>query len=132
MAAHFTHITFTVSNFDRAIAFYRDVCEMDVVRDRRAEGGSTVWLGPRGADKTNPPFVFVIEEGTVTNRLDHLAFQCDTRAELDAKAFIGSSRNALHCAPRDEGGSVGSYTMLRDPDGHIVEFTYGQPIKGFH
>ena len=132
MAAHFTHVTFTVSNFERSIDFYRDVCELDVVRDRRAEGGSTVWLGPRGADKANPPFVFVIEEGEVTDRLDHLAFQCDTREEIEAKARLGRARNALHRAPRDEGGSVGSYTMLRDPDGHIVEFTYGQPIKGIH
>lgn len=132
MAAHFTHVTFTVSNFERSIDFYRDVCELDVVRDRRAEGGSTVWLGPRGADKANPPFVFVIEEGEVTDRLDHLAFQCDTREEIEAKAALGKARDALHRAPRDVGGSVGYYTMLRDPDGHIVEFTYGQPIKGIH
>ncbi len=132
MAAHFTHLTFTVSNFDRSIAFYRDVCEMEVVRDRRSEGGSTVWIGPRGADKANPPFVFVIEEGKVTDRLDHLAFQCDSREEVEVKANLGKSLNVLHRALRDEGGSVGSYAMLRDPDGHIVEFTYGQPIKGIH
>ncbi len=132
MAAHFTHITFTVSNFDRTIAFYQNVCEMDVVRDRRAEGGTTVWLGPSGADKHNPPFVFVIEEGPVTDRLDHIAFQCDTRDEIIAKANMGKTMNALYREPRDEGGSVGYYTMLRDPDGHIVEFTHGQPIKGIH
>lgn len=132
MAAHFTHVTFTVSNFERSIAFYRDVCELDVVRDRRQEGGSTVWLGPRGIDKANPPFVFVIEEGEVTDRLDHLAFQCDTRDEIEVKANLGRALNALHREPRDAGGSVGCYTMLRDPDGHIVEFTYGQPIKGIH
>ena len=132
MAAHFTHVTFTVSNFDRSIAFYRDVCEMEVVRDRRSEGGSTVWIGPRGADKANPLFVFVMEEGEVMYRLDHLAFQCDTREEIEAKAILGKGLNALHLEPRDVGGSVGYYTMLRDPDGHIVEFTYGQPIKGIH
>jgi catechol 2,3-dioxygenase-like lactoylglutathione lyase family enzyme len=132
MATHFTHVTFTVSNFERSIAFYREVCELDVVRDRHAEGGSTVWLGPRDADKSNPPFVFVLEEGEVTDRLDHLAFQCDTREELEAKAALGQALNALHRKPRDVGGSVGYYTMLRDPDGHIVEFTHGQPIRGLH
>lgn len=132
MASHFTHVTFTVSNFERSIAFYREVCELDVVRDRRAEGGSTVWLGPRDADKSNPPFVFVLEEGEVTDRLDHLAFQCDTREELEAKVALGQALNALHRKPRDVGGSVGYYTMLRDPDGHIVEFTHGQPIRGLH
>ena len=130
MPARFTHITFTVSNFERAIAFYRDVCELDVVRDRRKEGGSTVWLGPRGADANAPAYVFVIEEGAVTNRLDHLAFQCDTRAEVDAKAELGRVMHALHYGPKDAGGSVGYFVMLRDPDGHIVEFTHGQPIRG--
>ena len=132
MAAHFTHLTFTVSNFEQSIAFYRDICEMVVVRDRREEGGSTVWLGPQGADKGNPPFVFVIEEGEVRDRLDHLAFQCDTREEVEVKANLGKALNALQSEPRDVGGSVGYYTMLRDPDGHIVEFTHGQPIKGIH
>lgn len=132
MATHFTHVTFTVSNFERSIVFYRDVCELDVVRDRRLEGGSTVWLGPRDADKSSPPFVFVLEEGEVTNRLDHFAFQCDTREELEAKAALGQTLNALHREPREVGGSVGYYTMLRDPDGHIVEFTHGQPIKRLH
>jgi catechol 2,3-dioxygenase-like lactoylglutathione lyase family enzyme len=75
MSVHFTHVTFTVSNFERSIAFYRDVCELKVVRDRRLEGGSTVWLGPQATAGEIPPFVFVIEEGDVTSRLDHLAFQ---------------------------------------------------------
>jgi hypothetical protein len=32
--------------------------------------------------------------------------------------------------PTDTGGSVGYWTMVRDPDGHGVEFTCGQPIEG--
>jgi hypothetical protein len=34
--------------------------------------------------------------------------------------------------PRDAGGSVRYFTMLRDPDGHLVEFTNGQPIEGLY
>lgn len=130
MAARFTHITFTVSNFERSIAFYRDVCELAVVRDRRHEGGSTVWLGPRDADPADPPYVFVLMEGEVTDRLDHLAFQCDTREEVDAKAALAQSAGTLRKGPRDAGGSVGYFAMVSDPDGHVVEFTYGQPIRG--
>jgi hypothetical protein len=25
---------------------------------------------------------------------------------------------------------VGYFAMVRDPDGHVVEFTFGQPLKG--
>ena len=28
------------------------------------------------------------------------------------------------------GGDIGYVAMLRDPDGHVVEFTFGQPIAG--
>jgi lactoylglutathione lyase len=130
MAAIFTHITFTVSDFERSIAFYKNVCEMDVARDRRLEGGSTVWLGPKTNCDTLPPYVFVIEQGEVINRLDHLAFQCDTRDEVTAKATLGVELGVLHEGPVDLGGSVGYFALLRDPDGHLVEFTHGQPIAG--
>lgn len=130
MAARFTHVTFKVSNFERSITFYRDLCDMVVVRDRRLEGGQTVWLGPKGSNAERPPFVFVIEEGQVTDRLDHLAFQCDSRADLDAKAEQARAVGALHTPPKDVGGSIGAYTLLRDPDGHLIELTYGQPIAG--
>ena len=36
MAAHFTHVTFTVSNFERSIDFYRDVCELDALEEPAA------------------------------------------------------------------------------------------------
>lgn len=130
MTARFTHITFNVANYGRSIAFYRDVCDMDVVRDRRLEGGSTVWMGPRGSNVDAPSYVFVLVEGEVSSKLDHLAFQCDQREEVTAKAALGASLNLLHTGPIDEGGSVGYYTMLHDPDGHLVEFTFGQPIRG--
>ena len=130
MSARFTHITFPVTDFERSIAFYRDVCELDVVRDRRAEGGTTVWLGPATQDDHLPAYVFVIAEAPVDNRLDHLAFQCATRDGVDRKAALGKRDGILAQDCRDDGGSVGYHCKLRDPDGHLVEFTYGQPIEG--
>lgn len=32
--------------------------------------------------------------------------------------------------PTDLGAPVGYFTILSDPDGHLVEFTHGQPIEG--
>jgi lactoylglutathione lyase len=115
---------------DASVEFYRSVCGLEVVRDRRLEGGGTVWLGyePEGAD--DPSFVLVLSEGEVTDRLDHFGFQCDSRAEVDEIASEAEARGILVYQPTDSGGSVGYWTQLRDPDGHMVEFTCGQPLKG--
>jgi hypothetical protein len=32
--------------------------------------------------------------------------------------------------PEDAGGVVGMFAVVREPSGHLVEFTYGQPLRG--
>jgi predicted lactoylglutathione lyase len=75
-------------------------------------------------------FVLVIVQDEVKALLDHFGFQCDTRAEVDRIAELARARNILVEPPTDVGGVVGYFTSVRDPDGHVVEFTYGQPLKG--
>lgn len=130
MPARWTHITITVADLDRSIAFYREICGLDVVRDRRPSGGSTVWLGYPADDGGDPVFVLVLMPGEVTNRLDHFGFQCDTRDEVDRMARLAAERDILVEPPTDSGGVVGYWMVLRDPDGHQVEFTHGQPLLG--
>ena len=130
MAIRWTHVTITVSDLDRSIEFYTRMCRLDVVRDRRDEGGSTVWLGPAPREGEHPEYVLVIYRGEVSNRVDHLGFQCDTREEVDAIAEEAAGLGILVHPPTDSGGSVGYWTLVRDPDGHGVEFTCGQPLKG--
>jgi catechol 2,3-dioxygenase-like lactoylglutathione lyase family enzyme len=125
-----THITITVSRIDDSVEFYRSVCGLEVVRDRRLEGGGTVWLGYEPEGDENPTFVLVLMEGQVTDRLDHFGFQCDSREEVNRIAREAEGRGILVNAPKDSGGSVGYWTIIRDPDGHMVEFTFGQPLKG--
>ncbi|HEX8748905.1 MAG TPA: VOC family protein [Pyrinomonadaceae bacterium] len=125
-----THITITVAEMERSIEFYSSVCGLEIVRDRRREGGGTVWLGYEPEDGEDPAFVLVLMQGEVTDRLDHFGFQCDSRAEVDSIAEDASRRGILAFAPTDSGGSVGYWTIIRDPDGHMVEFTCGQPLKG--
>jgi catechol 2,3-dioxygenase-like lactoylglutathione lyase family enzyme len=125
-----THITITVSEMERSVEFYRSMCGLEIVRDRRREGGGTVWLGYEAQAHEDPAFVLVLMEGKVTDRLDHFGFQCDSRAEVDRIAVEAAAREILVHAPTDSGGSVGYWTIIRDPDGHMVEFTFGQPLKG--
>jgi catechol 2,3-dioxygenase-like lactoylglutathione lyase family enzyme len=132
MPARWTHVTFSVSDVDRSIDFYKSFCDLVVLRDRRREGGGTVWLGPQSQSGKNPTFIMVISKGDVSYQLDHLGFQCEARDQVDQIAERARKLGILELPPQDYGGVVGYFTMVRDPDGHMVEFTYGQPLEGLH
>ena len=129
MAARLTHVVVKVAELERSIAFYRRFCGLEVVRDGRP-GGHTVWLAPSRRPEGPPAFVLVLYLTRVDVRLDHLGFQCDAREEIDRIAAEGERLGILAEPPFDGGGDIGYLTMLRDPDGHLVEFTFGQPIRG--
>jgi len=129
MTARWTHVVVKVSDLERSIAFYRRFCGLEVVRDGRP-GGHTVWLAPASPTAVPPVFVLVLYLTRVDFRLDHLGFQCDARAEVDRVAAEGAALGILAEPPFEGGGDIGYVTMIRDPDGHIVEFTFGQPIRG--
>lgn len=130
MPVRWTHLTAAVSDVDRSIEFYTSMCNLSLLRDRRPDGGSTVWLGPKPKDGEYPTFLLVLAKGEVTARLDHLGFQCESREEVDEIAKLAKEKGILVEPPTDAGGVVGYFMMLSDPDGHLVEFTFGQPLKG--
>jgi lactoylglutathione lyase len=132
MATRWTHVTMTVSDIDRSIAFYTSFCNLSVLRDRRKDGGGTVWLGPATLEGKLPTFLLVIGQGVVTSRIDHLGFQCDKREQVDQMANKARELGILVEPPTEVGGVVGYFTIISDPDGHLVEFTHGQPIEGLH
>ena len=125
-----THITINCADLDRSLAFYTKLCGLTIVRDRRLEGRHNVWLGPATNAGEDPLFALVIVQSEIKFRLDHFGFQCDSRAEIDQIAADARARDILVEPPTDLGGIVGYFTTVRDPDGHLVEFTFGQPLKG--
>ena len=122
--------TIPVTDLDRSIGFFTGVCGLSIVRDRRVEGGTTVWLGPKPPPDEQPAFVIVIHRADVREPLDHLGFQCDSRDEVTAIAERARMNGTLAEGPTDSGGSVGYFAVIREPSGHLVEFTHGQPLKG--
>jgi len=130
MPPRWTHITINVSDIDRSVNFYTGVCGLSIVRDRRQEGRHNVWLGPPAAAGEDPAFVLVMVQDEVKARLDHFGFQCDSREEVDLIAEHAEQQNVLVEPPTNIGGVVGYFTTIRDPDGHLIEFTFGQPLKG--
>jgi len=130
MPPRWTHITINVSDLNRSVDFYTSLCGLSIVRDRRLEGRHNVWLGPATPSGQDPTFVLVIVQDEIKAKLDHFGFQCDSRDEVDRIAELARRRNILIEPPVDLGGVVGYFTMIRDPDGHLIEFTFGQPLKG--
>lgn len=130
MPTRWTHITINASDLNASIEFYTSVCGLSIVRDRRPEGRHNVWLGPSTPPGEDPIFVLVIVQDEVKQRLDHFGFQCDSREEVDRIAREAGKSGTLVEPPTDIGGVVGYFAMVRDPDGHLVEFTFGQPLKG--
>jgi catechol 2,3-dioxygenase-like lactoylglutathione lyase family enzyme len=130
MPPRWTHITINVSEIGRSVDFYQKICGLTIVRDRRKEGRHNVWLGPPVADGEDPAFVLVMVQDEVKVRIDHFGFQCDSRAEVDQIAEVARTQNFLVEPPTEVGGVVGYFTTIRDPDGHLLEFTFGQPLKG--
>ncbi|MEK6333583.1 MAG: VOC family protein [Acidobacteriota bacterium] len=130
MPTRWTHITINVSDINRSVDFYTSLCGLSIVRDRRPEGRHNVWLGAPAKSGEDPVFVLVIVQDEVKARLDHFGFQCDSRAEVDRIAELARQQDILVEPLTDIGGVVGYFTMVRDPDGHLVEFTFGQPLRG--
>jgi len=130
MPPRWTHITINVSDLNASVDFYTSICGLAIVRDRRTEGRHNVWLGPRVAAGEDPLFVLVMVQDEVKARLDHLGFQCDSPEEVERIAQLAGEQNMLVEPPTHVGGVVGYFTTVRDPDGHLIEFTFGQPLKG--
>ncbi|MBG6080607.1 VOC family protein [Rubrivivax gelatinosus] len=125
-----THITLPVGDLDATVAFFTGTCGLSLVRDRRLEGGSTVWLGPAPRPGQDPDFVVVLLRAEVREPLDHFGFQCEHREEVTAIAERAKAEGRLVEGPLDYGGSVGYFAVVREPSGHLVEFTHGQPLRG--
>jgi catechol 2,3-dioxygenase-like lactoylglutathione lyase family enzyme len=130
MSSSLTHIALHVRDLDACIAFYRDTAGMAVVHDRLTHGKHVVWLASPGA---GAGFILVLIPGgpghaQAPDDFSHLGFAVDSHAAVDAIAARAEAAGCLVWPPRQEAYPVGYYCGLRDPDGNMVEFSYGQPL----
>ena len=125
-----THIALQVRDLDAAIAFYRDYCGLDIVRDRTDRSTRVVWLAESGRERD---LILVLIPGghgrsQASDDYSHLGFALASRAEVDSIAERARAEGRLLWPPKEEPFPVGYYCGVEDPDGTMVEFSYGQPL----
>jgi catechol 2,3-dioxygenase-like lactoylglutathione lyase family enzyme len=123
-----THVALGVQDVAASVDFYARHAGLRVVHDR-TDGSRVVWLGERATSS----FVLVLIEGAAKgvahpSSFLHFGFSVASRAEVDALAAGAREHGVLVSEPMWGGEVVGYFCMLRDPDGHWVEFSHGQSL----
>jgi catechol 2,3-dioxygenase-like lactoylglutathione lyase family enzyme len=130
--ATLTHIALHVRDFDKSTAFYRDFCGLKVVHERRdaGSGHAVTWLAETGRETEF--ILVVIGDGPgrpqAEGDFSHLGYALESRAAVDAVAARAQAAGILAWPARDEPYPVGYYCGVRDPEGNVVEFSFGQPL----
>ncbi|HEX5930674.1 MAG TPA: VOC family protein [Methyloceanibacter sp.] len=130
MKPAFTHCALHVRDLDRSIAFYRSYCGLELVNEHGKGNSRTVWLASPGAERN---FVLVLlgggpahaqEDGDMT----HYGFGVPAREDVDRIAERARADGCLHWEPREYAPPTGYLCAVKDPSGHIIEFSHGQPL----
>lgn len=133
-----THLALHISNLDRSISFYTKFTDMKVVHERfdKETNMRTAWLSDR--DKGHETeFVIVLLEGTPPQfpgvkpqspiaPISHVGIALPTHEDVDRIAERGRQDGALRFGPVYLNEAIGYICLLADPDGHQLEFSYGQ------
>ncbi|NET03416.1 MAG: VOC family protein [Symploca sp. SIO2B6] len=124
-----THIALPVADIERSLEFYATYAGMQVIHRRLdAETGTVVvWL----CDHTRPFVIVLIQTDSVHPILSpfaHLGVGCKSRQHLDALCQRAQQEGILLQKQQDSGYPIGYWALLRDPDGHTLELSYGQEV----
>ncbi len=128
--AGFTHCALHVSDLEASIGFYQDYCGMELVLEHGKGAERTVWLASPGTEKS---FVLVLLGGAHKHRrpqddMTHYGFAVAARDDIDAIAARARQEGRLHWEPKEFAPPTGYLCAVTDPDGFIIEFSYGQPL----
>jgi catechol 2,3-dioxygenase-like lactoylglutathione lyase family enzyme len=124
-----THVALGVRDAAASVTFYQFHAQLSIVHDR-FDGTRVVWLSDH---EDHPAFVLVLIEGAAKgtafpSSLLHFGFAVASRDQVDEIAAQAREHGVLVSEPMWGGEVVGYFCMLRDPDGHWVEFSYGQTL----
>lgn len=129
MRPAFTHCALHVRDLEASIAFYARYCGMRVVHEHGTRE-RTVWMAAQGQERS---FVLVLVSGgrghpQARDDMTHYGFAVATREEIDAIAARARAEGCLFWEPMELPPPVGYLCGITDPDGYVVEFSFGQPL----
>ena len=127
-----THVAFHVRDLKASKEFYEEFCGVKVYREGGMPGKETLWLSEPGLEGQ---FVYVMFAGSkvepqANGDFSHVGLAVDSKEAVDAVAKKAESRGILAFGPKEMPYPVGYVCMINDPDGRLVEFSYGQPLSG--
>ncbi len=130
MKANLTHIALHVHDFDAVVSFYGDYCGLEITHEREDAGVKVAWLAEPG--RSHEFVIVIIGQGPGQVRRDgdfgHLGFAVSSREEVDQIAERAEAAACLAWPPKQDDYPIGYYCGVADPDGNVVEFSYGQPL----
>lgn len=135
-STRWTHVALPCVDIDATIAWYERYTPLRLLVRRVQEGGIGAWMGH--PEPAVDPFILVLsstfrdqERGEpipILAPFAHLGFETPDAAEVDRAAAAGSRDGCLVWSPRQMPPPIGYVAALRDPDGNVVEFSYGQSV----
>ena len=127
----FTHIALPVSDLEVSLPFYEKYGGLVAVHRRESLSDpdrGVAWI----SDLRHPFVVVLLETENVEPILlpfAHLGVACASREEVDRLCEEARKEGILVEEPSDSGPPVGYWGMLRDPDGHTLELSFGQEVR---
>ncbi|MGY1426512.1 VOC family protein [Lysobacter sp. A289] len=120
-----THIALPVRSLRESVAFYEMYANMHVVHARPG----VTWV----SDRTRPFAIVLIETSSEIHPLlpmAHLGVGVSSRAEVDRLSQLATQNCCLVREAEQMEPPVGYWALIRDPDGHTLEVSYGQDLAG--
>lgn len=136
--ARWTHVALRVANIDATIAWYTEFTPLTLIDRREDADGYGAWLAM--PERTNNPFLLVLAQffpetdpfagvaPTVLAPFAHLGIELPTKDDVDQIATKGQDAGCLAAPPMRLPPPIGYITMLKDPDGNTVEFSWDQGV----
>jgi catechol 2,3-dioxygenase-like lactoylglutathione lyase family enzyme len=133
-----THMALRVRDIDATIAWYTEFTPLELIDRREDEFGYGAWLGMPGA--TNNPFILVVAQFfpdkdpfadspiATLAPFAHFGMEFPNRDDIDEMAAKGEAAGCLGMPPTMMPPPIGYITMLNDPDGNTVEFSWDQGV----
>jgi lactoylglutathione lyase len=122
------HLALECRDISKTIYFYQRYAEMEVIHDRSERGVRVTWIRNRH-DRNGLILVLIQNPEAPKNKkgaMNHLGFHVATGPKIDLISKMADSDNCLVEPAKNGGEILGYLCIVRDPDGNLVEFSYGQ------